>query len=92
MAKISLAAQLATAKTTESYLRDRIRDNEQTARHDKEKIAQLETEIRGAINAERDCIAKLFEIVRWHTNPDTARYPFQSDKSQRDSGFRNTGY
>lgn len=32
---------------------------------------------------------KLLEIIRWHINPETAKYPFEAEKDQRINDVRN---
>lgn len=39
---------------------------------------------QGDVGRANEHSAQLLEIIRWHINPETAKFPFRLEKSQRD--------
>jgi len=48
---------------------------------EREQARKLDDNFRNDLSVSE----KLMEIIRWQTNPDTAKYPFSREKGQRDS-------
>ena len=49
-------------------------------RKEKNKMFRLEQDRIDAVDSNKN----LLEIIRWQINPETAKYPFRSEKGQRE--------
>lgn len=94
MKKKSLGIQLVEALKGEEYLRGVCDEKRREIVNLQEANKQLQTEVRGQISAQVELSSKLFEIVRWLVNKDTAQYPFDREKNQKDgvNNYRQNGY
>lgn len=92
MRKKTLAESLREAEGNVEYHRGQYNETRIEADTLRRERDALQTEVRGSISVQRELCDKLFEITRWLINNQTATYPFQSDKTQRQDGYRSNGY
>lgn len=83
---------VSEAQRSEQYWKGRA-DANQTAKEELDK--QQRTVMNGYAENNRriETLAQnMLEIVRWHINPETAKYPFRIDKEQADPNNYQRNY
>lgn len=91
MAKKTLKDDLAEARSSAKYWKDRAEKDGEAIREARIEIIAvnrtvdaLKTSLFEIEKIKGDYERKMFEIVRWHVNPETAKFPFRAEKDQRD--------
>ena len=84
MAKITLQQQLTGALADKEYFKGKAEARSEEISRLKDRIAEMDLQVRGSINAQVELSRHLFEIVRWQANPETTKFPFRAEKEQRD--------
>ena len=69
-------------KSRDDYYRNWQELEEKIKKDDRNKMHSMEEQTKQFISLTET----LREIIRWQINPDTAKYPFQLEKTQRDEG------
>lgn len=92
MAKKTLRDEIEEAKRDAQYWRGKAEAN-QEAKNDLDKrnrdmMNGMASNMQETMSLSRN----LLEIIRWMTNNETAKYPFNSEKDQRDKDNFNKPY
>ncbi len=91
MKKVSITKQLNDQKAeTEFYRGKNVTLNEMIddlRKKDENNVRNMCSELSRSNDNQR----QLLEVIRWMINPETAKFPFRSDKDQRDERDCNAG-
>lgn len=84
MAKITLQQQLTSALADKEYFRAQAQTRSEEMSRLKDRVSETDLQSRGSISSQADLSRHLFEIIRWHANPETTKFPFRAEREQRD--------
>lgn len=84
MAKPTLQQQLTGALADKEFFKAQAQTRSEEISRLKDRVAELDLEVRGSIRSQYELSRHLFEIVRWQANPETTKFPFRAEKEQRD--------
>lgn len=84
MKRTTLTQQLSEAKADIRYQQGRYEEASKRVATEQQRNDRLEADLTRSRDQHANLARHLFEIIRWHSNPETTKHPFAADKAQRD--------